>query len=121
MKLKITEKGVFDEESNEVEVGTTVDVDGDEIPSFLKGKVAVVEGGEAKAEAPAADPAERAELMVQAVQHLKDEDFTKSGLPEVKALNAILEDAEGDFAQFTTKERNDLWEQVKDRVENGGE
>jgi len=45
MKVKITEKGVYDQDGNRVPVGATVDVKGDTLPGYLANKGAVVEGG----------------------------------------------------------------------------
>jgi len=50
MKIKITEKGVYNN-GKRVAVDTVFDVPGGVIPSWLVGKVAIIEGAPAKAKA----------------------------------------------------------------------
>lgn len=38
MKFEITEKGVYDEGGKRVPVGTVIDLEDNEVPTFLKGK-----------------------------------------------------------------------------------
>lgn len=44
MKLKITRRGVYDAECNQMEIGDTITVKGDEIPAYLVGKAEKVIG-----------------------------------------------------------------------------
>lgn len=48
MKLKITQKGVFDAENEEMEVGKTITVKGSAIPGHLVGKAEPLEVGAQK-------------------------------------------------------------------------
>jgi hypothetical protein len=57
MKLEITEKGIFDQNGKEAEVGSVIDVKGDEVPAWLVNKCRVVGGkGKAAVTNPAKDP-----------------------------------------------------------------
>lgn len=44
MKLKITQRGVFDAKGKEIEVGTVIDAKGDDVPRALINKCEVVAG-----------------------------------------------------------------------------
>lgn len=46
MKVKVTEKGVYDAKGERVPVGTVLSVKGDELPAYLVGK-AVADGAQA--------------------------------------------------------------------------
>jgi hypothetical protein len=48
MKIKITECGVFDEKGEELEVGTELTIDGDEVPAWLANKATIVDEKPAK-------------------------------------------------------------------------
>lgn len=50
MKIKVTEKGVYDQKGKRVAVGTPFTVPGGVIPSWLVGKVVIIEGAPAKAQ-----------------------------------------------------------------------
>lgn len=59
MKFQITQVGVHDEKGNEIEVGTVINVKGDEVPGWLVNKAAPMETARAEKVAvtnPAADP-----------------------------------------------------------------
>jgi len=44
MKLKVTQKGVFDAKGEEIEVGKTLTVDGDQVPAWLVNKAVPLDG-----------------------------------------------------------------------------
>jgi hypothetical protein len=48
MKIEITECGVYDQEGKELEVGTELTIDGDEIPAWLVSKAVIVKEKPAK-------------------------------------------------------------------------
>ncbi len=48
MKVKITQKGVYDKDNERVEVGKVLTIKGDKIPTYLVGKCVEVESAPAK-------------------------------------------------------------------------
>jgi len=125
MKIKITEKGVYNN-GKRVAVDTVFDVPGGVIPSWLVGKVTIIEGAPAKAKAvpqgktaitnPA--PAEKsdapAELtdaqkarqakLVEIISTLDpNKDFTKDGAAKMESINTLVD--KGDEL-FTAEERD---------------
>ncbi|MCO6407354.1 hypothetical protein [Hoeflea alexandrii] len=57
MKLEITQKGIFDQNGKEAEIGSTIDVKGDTVPAWLVNKCRPVGGSGKKAVTnPAQDP-----------------------------------------------------------------
>jgi hypothetical protein len=123
MKIKVTEKGVYDQKGKRVAVGTVFDVPGGVIPSWLVGKVAIIEGAPAKAQAvpegktaitnPAKTdaPAELTEAQLVRQAKLIDiietldpnKDFTKDGAAKMESINLLVE--KGDEL-FTAEERD---------------
>jgi hypothetical protein len=57
MKLEITEKGIFDQNGKEAEVGSIIDVKGDAVPAWLVNKCRIVGG---KGKTPVTNPAKEA-------------------------------------------------------------
>lgn len=120
MKVEITEKGAHGPDGKELKVGSEVNVKGDEMPGWLVGKAREVAGGKVAVTNPKKNPVkpqasgqERQALMKDAATVLKAEDFTEAGLPDVRALNAMLtKDAE----PFTAEERDQLWPGIADDV-----
>lgn len=55
MKIEITEPGVYDAKGNEIEVGTQIDVKGDDVPAWLVNKGRIV--AETKGKTPVTNPA----------------------------------------------------------------
>jgi hypothetical protein len=51
MRIEITAEGVYDQDGAELEVGTEIDVKGDEFPTWLVNKARVVAAKPAKATA----------------------------------------------------------------------
>lgn len=43
MKMKVTQKGVYDAKGQRIDVGTIIDVKGDKVPGYLVGKSAPVD------------------------------------------------------------------------------
>lgn len=126
MKVEITEKGVF-ANGEPVEVGTTIDVKGNEIPSFLVNKCRVVSQpkpakakavtnpakGSAKDLTPAPSAQERQGAMKEAALKLDADGFNDDGAPDVRALNEAKGDGVDDF---TAAERDQLWPGISDAV-----
>lgn len=54
MKIKITEQGVHDQNGDEIELGTVLDVNGDDVPGWLVNKGEVV--AEAKGKTAVTNP-----------------------------------------------------------------
>lgn len=48
MKLKVTNRGVYDAGGQMVDIGTILDVDSETIPAYLVNKAEIVEGSEIK-------------------------------------------------------------------------
>lgn len=49
MKIEITEKGVFDQKGERIEVGTELDIKGDKLPAAFVGKAKILRQKPAKA------------------------------------------------------------------------
>lgn len=122
MKIKITERGAHGPKDFVFEVGKVYELPKDmtAIPSYLVGKCIVI-GNDAPAQVAAQDTGKAAinnpqlsedELarqtrLVEISKALDaDKHFTKQGLPDVAAVNALLDEGEG---TFTAEERNKLW------------
>lgn len=110
MKVEITQPGVHDNKGKEIEIGTQIDVKGDDVPGWLLNKCTVI--GKAPKDGKAVvntEPSaqERQARMKELVVGLdKEKDFTKEGAPEINALNALLNQ---DEKPFTAAERDQLW------------
>lgn len=115
MKLKVTQKGVYDG-PNELPVGKVLEVDGDTIPASLINKVVNMdepapEETPVEPVVPTAD--ERATLLKNVAIELGDDDFTKAGAPKLDAVNA---EVEAD-AKFDADEVKALWGGIAGTVE----
>ena len=84
---------------------------GQRITHFIECKVPKPKRKSDKADAPdeQIDPPEtdRRKLFNYLANSLDEEDFTKSGKPDLKAINALLEDG---IEPFTSAERDKLWD-----------
>ena len=56
MKVRITQKGVFNPKGERVPVGAELNIKGDEVPTFLVGKCIVLTGGKTAVTNPAPNP-----------------------------------------------------------------
>lgn len=63
---------------------------------------------------------QRLKAIKAAIDHLDANDFTKSGKPEVDALNAALKDTSPDAEAVTGKERDEAWETLEAQREEDG-
>lgn len=73
---------------------------------------AAAAAAEAEAEAAAAAAAERKSMIADVIAELPEDAYTKSGAPEVDAINALLNDRLPDFAKHdpvTAAERDAVW------------
>jgi len=71
---------------------------------------------EAEAEAAAAAAAERKSMIAGVIGELPEDAYTKSGAPEVDAINALLNDRLPDFAKHdpvTAAERDAVWAELQ--------
>lgn len=110
MKYEITEKG-----ANGHAVGDVIEVEGG-MPGYLVGKVRLVGGknrvavtnpakGAAMDQIPQSAQ-ERQGILADLAMTLDAEDFMDDGRPDVRAINAGLQDGQG---KFTAAERDQLW------------
>lgn len=53
MKYEVTRRGVYGEDGQMIEIGTEIDVKGDDIPGYLVGKAAPVKAGKVAVTNPA--------------------------------------------------------------------
>ena len=121
IKVKVTEKGVYKPTKKgdvRVKVGTTVSLESDVVPSNLVGKCVVVEGTaqDAKSEKTAIknpqfteDELKRRNRLIELANKINQDQFTKDGMPDVAAVNQLLDSGE---TAFTAAERNKLYVEV---------
>lgn len=72
----------------------------------------------AEAEAEAAAAAERESMIAAVIAELPEDAYTKSGAPEVDAINALMNDRLPDFAKHdpvTAAERDAVWAELQDQ------
>ena len=123
MEIKITQKGVFNSNGEELPIGTVLVVDGvvcDETgmvirPDIFKGKAQGAEGQEADKEeseliANPDDSEERMNILNGVLEKVEKGDesfFDANGKPKVGALNKMLDEG---MEPFTSEERDRLWD-----------
>lgn len=104
VKIRITKGGIYGA-NGEVPIGTELTLK--EEPKGWKGRYEVISAQGSDVEMIVNPDAElRATRLKELSAGLSEEDFTASGAPDVKAVNALLDEGE---APFTAKERNALW------------
>lgn len=82
MKVKVTEKGVYDAKGERVPVGTMLNVKGDEMPAYLVGKAAAVDAepvtNPAKTKKRQALEAQADELSLDYSEETSDDDLIEA-------------------------------------------
>lgn len=106
MKIEITRAGVFDQDGNEIEVGTELDINGDTVPAWLVNKGRVIAEGKGKTAVTNTSGAERQARLKEIAMGLADGDFIASGAPDVGKVNELLNEGE---TAFTAAERDQVW------------
>ncbi|WP_343502130.1 hypothetical protein [Alloyangia pacifica] len=111
-KFEITKKGVEGQL-----VGDVVEFEGEKVPGFLLNKgrvlterVAVTNPATGAVQESAQ---ERQALLAEAAKALDAEHFTAGGVPDVKAVNALLDEG---VAKFSAAERDQLWPGIAEAV-----
>lgn len=123
MKVEITEKGV-NRNGVAIAKGRVIEIDGDRIPGSLVGKcrvigdeperVAVTNPADGAVQEPFEPSAqERQTLLGEAAKLLDDDQFSADGVPDVRAINALLDYG---AKKFTASERDHLWPGIADAV-----
>lgn len=115
MQFEVTKSGVHGHK-----VGDVIEIDGDKVPGWLMNKGAVLSNRTAVTN-PAKDPVkepvapteERKALLAEAAKLLDDEKFSDEGVPDVRAINELLESG---VEKFTAAERNAIWPDVSEAV-----
>ncbi|MEI4489606.1 hypothetical protein [Mameliella alba] len=112
MQYEITEKGVAGHK-----VGEIVEIDGDTVPKWLVNKgrvlndrVAVTNPADGAVQESAQ---ERQALLAEAAKVLDAEHFSNDGVPDVRAVNGLLDDG---VARFNAAERDQLWPGIAEAV-----
>ncbi|MCA0961157.1 hypothetical protein [Salipiger bermudensis] len=111
-KFEITKKGVEGRK-----VGDVVEFEGEKVPGFLLNKGRVLTERVAvtnPATGAVQDSAqERQALLAEAAKVLDDEHFSAEGVPDVREINALLDEG---VAKFSAAERDQLWPGIADAV-----
>ena len=112
MKYEITEGGVAGHE-----VGDVVEIDGSTVPRWLRNKgrvmterLAVTNPAKGAVQESAQ---ERQALLAEAAKVLDAEHFSDDGVPDVRAVNGLLDD---NVARFSAAERDQLWPGIAEAV-----
>ncbi|PHR83106.1 hypothetical protein [Henriciella sp.] len=101
MRIKITAPGIYDGHGAEIPVGREMTVSSE--PTGWAGRYEII--GETEGKTFVTNPDRKARLK-ELAEGLSDDDFTNDGSPDLRCINALLEDGE---KKFTSAERDALW------------
>jgi len=121
MRLQITQKGAHGPDGP-LAVGDVLDLPGDAIPAWLKGKArvladevrtAVTNPAASAVQEPQASGQDRQTVLGEIAVAIDAEGFGSDGVPDVRAINRALPES---AAKFTAGERDQLWPGIADAV-----